>query len=1027
MFTVILLLLSNTGKAENNESFGLKNPSIKISLSDVYGIQDQQNGKVVKGLITDTEGVPLPGVTIIIKGTTVGTVSDVDGRYLLPGVPENAILEYSFVGMKSQEITFSGQPTIDIVLQEETIGLEEVVAVGYGTTTRQNFTGSVTKLDLSNSPVGNSSSTNAFDLLRGVTSGVSLSQSGEAGSTPSIVVRGQKSISGGSDPLIVVDGVIFSGTIDMIDTKSIESMSILKDATSLAAYGSQAANGVIMVTTKKGVRGKPMVNLSSYVAVSEPNFKPDMRNGDEFVDLLNARFLYEPGSDPRIWMSALEVNNYNVGRTTDWFDYITQTGFQHSTTLSVSGGTEKMDYYLGSSYTDNDNFIKGDSFKRNTFTGRINTRINEYISLSGNFNQAFMQNDGIRPTYNAAVTLSPWAEPELQDRSIRKYVDGKEESTLNPLWDVYNGIDHENRSSSTVLGGNLDLKIPWIEGLTYKVAGSYTKYNTTAKHFVHETNFVNISLGEEGYTQSEQDKYLDQASGYMNHTNRTSWVLDNILTYARRIDQHYINATLVYTRDSKEVEINEMEGTDFSAIGNTTLGVYGLANAGVHTISDISYSLHKDIGYLGRLNYSFKNTYHINASVRHDGSSVFGADKKWGTFPAIGVAWTTSNEGFMKNISVLNNLKLKASWGKNGNQSLSPYGTLSTMTLGRTGGVGYYFDNEVVYGQLVSALGNTELGWETTTSYNFGLETDMWNNRIHFELDGYKSITTNQIFNRTIPVMGAGITSQSATMGQVDNWGVEAVLNTTNIKTNNFSWSSGLVFSMNRNKLVELYGDGNDDITNNLFLGESLGAIYGYNWIGIVQDDDTEYMAANGVKPGDAMYEDLNGNIEIDAEDRKILGYSKENFRMSFSNTFTYGNLQLYVLFNGVFSGNGFGMAANNMAYLSYEGYGYRNTLDHPFWTEENKSETYPSVNFSDNRFIALQSYGFVRLQDVNLSYKFKTEKLANIGINSMDIYLAGKNLWFLSPNWTGSDPEVRSYSSAQLPRTFTLGVNLSF
>jgi hypothetical protein len=320
------------------------------------------------------------------------------------------------------------------------------------------------------------------------------------------------------------------------------------------------------------------------------------------------------------------------------------------------------------------------------------------------------------------------------------------------------------------------------------------------------------------------------------------------------------------------------------------------------------------------------------------------------------------------------------------------------------------------------------LAWETTNSFNAGIETDLFGKRIHFEADVYKSETTDQIFSRTIPVMGAGITTQQSTMGQVDNWGIEIDASTVNVSRANFTWRSGLVFSLNRNKLVEIDGSGRDFVDNNLFLGKSLGAIYGYKWIGVVQASDTEYIAANGAVPGDAMYANVDGSADnrITITDRTILGYSKESFRMSLTNNLSYKKFSLYVMLNGIFSGGDYGVARNNDAYLSFGGWAVRNALDHPYWTAENPSDVYPRNDYYDSKFIAVQKYTFIRLQDVNLSYDL-TSVVKKWGLNSMSIYLAGKNLAFWAPHWEFSDPQVRSYSSAQLQRQFTLGINVGF
>ncbi|MBQ6578294.1 MAG: TonB-dependent receptor [Bacteroidales bacterium] len=980
----------------------------------------------VSGVVLDGGNEPLIGAAVMIADSSTGVVTDLDGAFSIE-VPAPSTLVISSIGYVTREIVVIESTTLTIILQDDNELIEESVVIGYGTTTRKNFTGSVSSVKMADSPILNTTASNTFSLLDGVVTGVNFSKSGEASSTPSMLVRGQKSIaSTSSNPLIVLDGVIFTGSMNDLDPSIIESVSVLKDATSLAAYGSQAANGVIMVTTKKGERGKPVITFNASLALSNPDFTPDMRDGQQYIELMNTR---RQATDPSDWMSDLQMARYKANDPVDWYKYITRTGVNQNYALSFSGATDAVDYYVSASYLNNKNFIVGDEYDRLTTSAKVNVKINDYIKVGANFNQSWNRNDGVRPDYSAAVTLSPWNEPYLKNGNTRLYVDGVETTTRNPLWNTLNGVDRENRRKSTVTGGSVEIKFPWVTGLSFKITGSYTENNSTVRNFTHETNWVNISLGDEGYTTAEQDKYLPNANGSISENKTHSWVLDNILTYNREIGDHYINATLVYTRDSQKMDSYTTSASDFSAVGNTNLGFYGLNLGAVQKYNSISYSLHNDIGYLARAIYAYRNTYHINLSVRRDGSSVFGSENKWGIFPAAGIAWTVSNEPFFK-VNGINNLKLKVSWGKNGNQSLSPYGTLSTMNVGKSGGISSFFDEQVYWGQSVSTLGNAALGWETTTSFNYGLEGDFLKERIHLEVNGYKSRTTNQIFSRAVPVMGSGITSQRATMGRVDNWGIEADLTSTNIRKKNFSWTTSLTFSMNRNKLVDLYGNGEDDIPNSLFLGKSLGAIYGYKWIGIVQETDTDYMAVNGSKPGDAKYANVDGSADgkITESDRMILGYGKDNFRMSMRNTFTMGSFQLYFLLNGTFGGNGFGLASNNMAYQTYEGYANRNTLNHPFWTPEKPSNKYPSYTFSDNsRFTALQSYGFVRLQEANLSYRLPASVVEKLKLASARVFVSGSNLFFIAPHWVGSDPEVRSYSSAQLPRTFTFGASVTF
>ena len=985
----------------------------------------------VSGKVVDAEGQPLFGAGVLVKGTTTGAVTDLDGNFELT-VPAGAVLEISSIGYVTQEIAVGNQTKFEITLEEDREMLDATVVVGYGTVKRTNFTGSVATYNVGESAVSAVPRTNPLEMLRGLATGVQMSQSGVAGASPSMQVRGQKSINGGSDPLIVLDGVIYQGSLRDIDPSTIENMSVMKDATSLASYGSQAANGVIMITSKKGQQGKPMINFRGTLTLVQQNYTPQLRSGEDYITMINDRQgLPQYLDDAKTirnttWMSDLELANYKAGTTTDWNDYVKQTGVQQDYSLNISGANEAVNYMFGASYGNNTNFIKGNAFIRETITARLTTKITQNISAGLNFNWANTQDDGVRPSYSRA--FSPYGEATMPDGSMRKYIIGPiQETATNPLWNVYNGIDAENHGNSSTIGGNIEIKFPWIKGLSYKITGNYTLRNTLQRQFTHEKNLIQPTDTE--YTTAVFDKYLSQTSGYQHYTKNLSWVLDNILTYTRDIADHYINATLVYTRDYNKSEGFRTYGSDFSAIGNTTLGWYGLGNAGTQKSQNITYTLHTDVGYLARLNYSYKNKYHFNASLRRDGSSVFGAAHKWGNFPAVGVAYTISDEPFFKGIRAVDYLKLKLSWGKNGNQSLSPYQTLSNMSMGQAGGIVAYFGGKEVFGEAMTRLANPDLGWETTTSWNGGWEADFFGRRLHWELDAYKSKTTDQIFSRTIPVITAGLTSQQSTMGRVDNWGIESTLRYNIIQNRDFRWDATFNFTMNRNKLVELYGgEEEDDIVNNRFFGKPLNPIYGYHNIGIVQASDTEYMAANGMTPGDMMNEDLDGDGKITAADRMILGYGQEAFRYSLNTNISWKNWSMYVMFNGVSSAGMYGKAINNPALLAYsEGMMYLNSVDHPYWTADNPSTEYPKVyNVSGNpTYIA--NYGFIRLQDLNISYTFRNDFVRKIGLSSAQFYVSGGNLFFIAPGWKYSDPEVRNPYSQQLRRTCTFGVNVRF
>lgn len=978
----------------------------------------------VSGIVKDEAGNPVIGAGIVEVGTMNGTVSDVDGKFSIT-VAEKAILEVSCIGYTSQSITVDGT-SLNIVLSEDEELLEEVVVIGYGETTRKNFTGSVAKVELKDSPISMIPSSNVYSLLNGTAPGVYITPSATAGGTPSILVRGQRSISGSSSPLIVLDGVIFSGSINDIDVSSIESVSVLKDASTLASYGTRAANGVIMITTKKGELGKPVINFAPNLTISRIGYKPQMRSAEGYKELMNLRSGLDPKADP-IWMSDLERNNFNTNDYTDWMDYVTRTGVTQNYSLSFSGATANSNYYLSYNHWDEKGVYQGDHYNRNTINVKVSTKVNKSIEIGANANLTFNGSDGVRPSYGSAVTMSPFGEPKLKNGNMRKYPDGKEVTTVNPLWNTYNGIDSNSKGSSQVVGAFLNIKFPFLQGLSFKITGTYSRRYNESNYFTHENNFPEITLGDEGYTQEIYKQHLRETSGSISSSTSNNWVLDNILTYSRTFGKHYVNATLVYTRDESVMDSRGMTGSDFTGVGNTILGIYGLTNAEVQKISSINNVRTANIGYLARVNYSFADKYHLNVAVRRDGASVFGENMKWGIFPSVGLAWSLGRENFMKSVNFLDDLKLKVSWGKNGNQSISAYSTLSPVSMGRNGGQFYYFDNEVSYGQVITAIGNPDLGWEETTSFNGGFETSLFKGRLTADVSAYKSITTNQIFNRTIAPMSSGMTSQKATMGRIDNWGIEAMVNGSIIRSKDWNWNAGLTFSLNRNKLVDLYGNGEDDIANSLFLGQSLGAIYGYRWVGIVQKGEENYMSNMVATPGDAKYADVNGDGKLTEDDREILGFSKESFRMALNTTVSWKNLSLYMLFNGTFGGGKYGYARNNSAFLTEDSYFYHNTLEHPYWTEENKSNVYPRFNYTDGRFCALQRYTFIRLQDVNLSYNFSQNIVNRIGIGGLRVYVSASNLFCWAPEWQFSDPAIRSYSSPQLQRSVTFGLNIKF
>ncbi len=995
-----------------------------------------QESKTVSGKIVDSGGEPLIGVTVRIEGANEGTITDINGDYQIQ-VQEDVVLVFSFIGFQSQKIAVAGKTVINVTLVDDLAELGEVVVIAYGTTSSKNFTGSTTQIKTADSPLSEIPATDAMSVLKGTVPGMTVSQEQGAGQSSSLLVRGQRSIDGNTDPLVVLDGVIFMGEMRDIDPSSIESISVLKDAASIAAYGSRAANGVIMIASKKGKQGKPVINFNTSLGISSVINKADVLSPGKWVEKVNLLQGLSADADPTSWMSDFEDENYANGKTVDWQDLVERTGAVQNYNISVSGAKEKMNYYFSGSLTNTKGVLEGDDYSRKALTSSLNTNITDWLEIGTNVNFSF--NDYSDPSiYNIyqSIRLTPYGRVHRNGSNslLEKFPATEGIYRINPLWNVKSGtIDDHDVYYTTVFGGHAIVKVPWIKGLKYQMNYSYTIKNIERDYFTHEGYYVAEGTSDDRYSDASLSSFLASANGYSARTKDLAWVWDQIVNYNRSFGDHNIDITAVYTRDSYESYYKRFDGTDFSEVGNTTLGYNGLGLAAVQEINSIDNYEKTNIGYVGRLSYNYKGKYHLTATVRRDGCSSLSEGKKWGTFPSIGLGWTVSSENFMSSFDMIDFLKLKVSYGKNGNQSVDPYDTMSFITLGQTGEYSYSFGNtsEVSWGQRINQLGNTDLKWEETTAFNGGFELSMYDSKVNLDFDGYFSKTIDQIFNRTIPVMANGFDEIASTMGQVNNWGVEISLNTLNMKRGDFSWNSTLTYYLNRNKLIEIDGSGEDFESDNLFIDESLGAIYGYKPIGIVQEDDTEYINTNGAVAGDVMFMDKDGD-GVGSEDRTILGFSKENFRMSFANTLDYKDFQLYTLFTGIFGGNGYYKQANIYAYRTASDVVYDNNFNHGWWTAENKSNKYPRVGYTDGRYTPVQSRGFVRLQNLNLSYRFKQPWVKNMNIQNLKVFFAATNLFTIT-NWEGGDPETGQTLGSgydygyPLSSTYSLGIDLKF
>lgn len=992
----------------------------------------------ITGRVTDAKGLPIQGVTVKIKGTAVATATNPDGVYKINAANGEAILVFTAVGYASKEIRISDQTKIDVILVEETKALSDVVVVGYGTVKRKDFTGAVSSIKLENSPIALQPNMNALEALKGNVAGLNVGAVNSAGGQPSIQIRGQRSISGINDPLILVDGVIYLGSISDINPGDIASFDILKDAVSSAAYGSRSANGIIAITTKKGKTGKPIINVHSETGIQKWQNRPVMLKGADWITVVNDRNKYAPGSTN--WMQAGELANYKAGNETVWLDKVIRNGVTRNNQVSVSGASPNVNYYMSSSYDDNKGIVVGDKYNHLNVLGKLDAKVTSWLQVGIDGSYSRRDYSGNAANVGSAEIMSPYGVLYRDDSgNLEKYP--YTQSLVNPLWGVNDGTVKNMDVYNTFRTNTFAvIKAPWVDGLSYRINFSANYEKRESGNFFFENFYIKEGAGISGrYDPVSVQSLLSNANGNIDNTSTNSYVLDNILAYDHRFGKHQINATAVATRDHLFIEDINATGSDFAANGNTALGIYGLSKATVQKVN-LNNTERSNVGYFARLNYSYDDKYYLTSSFRRDGASVFGAEKRYANFGAIGAAWLISSESFLKDFKPLNSLKLKFSWGQNGNQGLSPYATLSQVQNSASGNARYEFSDaqgKITYGLVQTTLGNPSLGWEKTSAINLGFESAWLNNRLFVDVDYYSSKTTDQIFVRTIPVM-TGFSTQLASLGEVDNKGLEINIRTENIRNSNFSWSSSFTFWKNNNVLKHLYGedkngDGkeDDDIANGFFVGKSLGAIYGFKQDGIVQTGDAAYIAATGAAPGAPKYVDLNGDGKIDANDRTILGYSKENFRLSLSNTVRYKNFELYAMVSGIFGGNGYYLKSNTTAFMtSGTGLFNSNMIAKPYWTPTNPSNTYPSAYFAgDSRFLGLQSQAFVRIQDITLSYNIKAPLLTRNNISGAKIFLAGRNLGTFT-HWVGGDPETgTTVQSNTFPvaSSYSLGVNLSF
>jgi TonB-linked SusC/RagA family outer membrane protein len=935
-------------------------------------------GKLVSGTVIDEEtGQPVVGVNVVVKGKKTGTITDAQGNFSI-NAADGDILVLSNIGYKDLEVAaaFNGGMQIKFTATNRQLG--EVVVVGYGTKKRSDITGavaSVPKDRLSKLPV-----TNLLHAIEGSVAGVMITQgSSVPGSSATALIRGQNSISATTGPFIVLDGVPFSktgGVTNDINPNDIASIEILKDASATAIYGVNGANGVILITTKRGVTGKPAIRYNAYIGFDNlvKTLKPLSPQAyvKKYADWWKQ--VNPTQTQVNILPNAYEIANYNAGKTVDWLDEATQQGIIQDHNLSVSGGTKDVRYYISGDYMKQKGAVRGYEYKRASVRSNLDLNITDYLSVGTTLSYANNNYDGGRANFYLAGSMSPYGTLYNSSGGYELYPMNPELLYVNPLLGL--NTDRVDRSNNLTGNAYIDVKpLGALKGLKYRFNAGYT-YVTTRQG---------------GYTGRNANNTLGSANANGSETN--NWVLENILTYEKNWSDHHIDFTGLYSAQERNYFTFGAAATGFI---NDELSFNNLGAGATQTSSSYrdKYSLSSQ---MARINYGYKSKYLLTFTARRDGSSVMGGNTdKYGWFPSVAAAWNVSSEDFMQHAKLVNNLKLRASIGKSGNEAIPVYGTITTE-----GTVRFPFGGASTIGVLASNLGNGDLHWESSKVFNVGVEFAILNNRVTGMIDFYSTSTEGLILRRNLPII-TGYSFVLDNLGKTKNRGIEVTLNTQNIWKPDFKWESAIVFSTNKNRIVDLYGDKKDDLGNRWFIGQPIGIIYDYKMVGVWQAGEDRSQWDPGAKDGDLKFADINNDKKITADDRMILGQTAPKWMGGLTNTFQYKNFRLNIFIQTVQ-----GAIKNNVTLTYADEAGRMNIPEETgYWTPENKSNTRPALSYTNSRGYGYASdNSYTRIKDVTLSYTVAQHLLDKLKLGGLTFYASGRNLATFT-DWIGWDPE---------------------
>ena len=1015
--------------------------------------------KTITGLVVDGNGESIIGASVLVKGTTNGIITDIDGKFTLNDVPEAGVIQISYIGYKTQEISAKNKANLKVVLVEDNEMLDEVVVVGYGVQKKSDVTGAMIRVgseELNSRPVAN-----AFEAMQGKAAGVDIVSNERPGEVGTINVRGVRSLSASNTPLYVVDGIplMSNSGIETLNPQDIESIDVLKDASATAIYGSRGANGVILVTTKSGKEGKMSLNYSGTVTIENLQDYSEMMNSAEYIDWRRWAYYYkEPNKyprgdqptkdsdylifngakDPYAWRNiekgwASGSWNGAAVPTTDWADMVTQTGITHEHTLSASGGSEKVKGYASIGYLNNEGTVKGQSYTRYTAKVSLDMDPTKWFKMGLNINGTFsnqqygssaqavgqMVKDRPSNLYAASTSLYPYAVPYDDEGNRIDYPGGDDK--VKTIVDEWNYSENERRMFRAIgsLYAQLDLGEIYspLKGLRYRF-----NFGPDFRYYRNGSFQDAKSVSREGTNRAK----LSNSSDF-------SWTLDNLIYYDREIGKHSFGVTLLQSATKYHYEESSMAAINIplpSAKWNA------LSKKNISALDDWSSGLTEKqlLSYMFRLNYDYNNKYLLTVSGRWDGASQLAQGNKWAFFPSAALGWRLDQEGFLQDVSWINQLKLRVGVGVTGNSAIDPYQTKGAVVpvyypFGASPTPGFVASESIAKDGNV-AMANKDLTWEKTTQYNIGVDYSVLNGRISGVLDFYTSRTTDLLMEMTIPSLN-GYTNTYANVGKTSNIGIDLTLNTVNVKTRSFEWSTSINAAWQKDKIDELANGKEDDINNSWFIGQALGVIYGYQSAGIWKEEDAAEMAKFNAKghsfqAGMARPVDQNGDYKIDPnDDRVVIGHTRPRWTFGMTNTFSYKNFDLSVMLYGRF---------DYMVDTGGEWQGGRYTQRKiNYYNENNKNAEYQKPIHDDGggdpyyQILGYKNGSFLKVRNISLGYTFPQTLVKKWNLSNLKVYVQAKNPGRIFSNIDFLELDASQNLTSTWNRGFTIGLNVGF